>query len=411
MFPVEKSSINIKLLKLVKHFSLGMIKTAVVLAGGKGVRLRPLTLTTPKPLLPVGNVPILDHILSLLYRHGFEKVIVAVNYLGEKIVNHLVARWMDKGLEIVAPPLNPADTADAVRKCASYIDEDFLVTMGDVVTNMDLRSFAYFHESSGSIASIALIEVQSLRDFGAVLLDGNGAVLHFLEKPGVQEMYVASLAFAFTGTSRKVNLFANLANSGFYAFRYDILDVLRENPHLMDFGKNVFPWLLENNYRVKGWLAEETYWIDVGRPESYLTANFDLLAGHASPLRPYGRFVDGVYVGEGVEVSPGARIIPPVALGDNVRISQNAEVGPYAVIGSDTHIGVEAHVSYSVLMGEDTVERGAHVRYSVLAKSIKVGEGAVVRENSVLGEGVVVKEGSIVGPGTRIGGGIEVMVA
>jgi NDP-sugar pyrophosphorylase family protein len=378
-----------------------MIKTAVMLAGGKGTRLRPLTYTTPKPLLPVGNLPIMDHILSLLHLHGFKKVVIAVNYLAEKIINHLVAKWVDTDLEIVAPLIHPADTADAVRKLSNYIDEDFIVTMGDVITNINLRSFADHHEKSGTLASIALIEVPSLRDFGAVLVDQNGYIYHFLEKPDLQEMYVTSIAFAMLST-RRVNLFANLANSGFYAFKHEILEILEENPHLMDFGKHVFPWLLENGYRISGWYASDVYWVDVGRPATFLRANFDLLDGYAEPLKPYGKAVDGNFFGENVELRHGATIIPPVALGDNVEIDGGAVIGPYAVVGSDTFIGKKTKIRNSVIIGKTTILENVLVENSILAKNILVENDTVIKENSVIGDGVVIRRGSVLGPGATV---------
>ena len=378
-----------------------MIETAVMLAGGKGTRLRPLTYTTPKPLLPVGNLPIMDHILNLLFLHKFRKIVVAVNYLRDQIINHLIAKWVDKGVEIIAPLINPADTADAVRKLSNYIDGDFIVTMGDVITNIDLRSFADYHEKSGNVASIALIEVPLLRDFGAVLVDHEGYIHHFLEKPDLQEMYVASVAFAMS-IARRINLFANLANSGFYAFKREILRILEDNPYLMDFGKHVFPWLLENGYKVSGWYAADAYWIDVGRPATFLRANFDLLDGNAEPLKPYGKAINGNYFGENIELGHGTTIIPPVALGDNIQVEDGAVIGPYAVIGSDTFIGKNTQIRYSVIIGKTRILENVLIENSILAKNILIENNTVIKENSVIGDEVVIRSGSILGPGAIV---------
>jgi len=375
-----------------------MIKTAVVLAGGKGVRLRPLTLTTPKPLLPVGNKPILDHILGLLVSKGFEKIIVAVNYLGHKILSHLFEKYLDSGIEILAPRISPEDTADAVRKLSPFIDEDFIVTMGDVITNMDLRGFADFHERKNALASIALIEVSSVRDFGAVILDSNGRAIHFVEKPLPYEWYTATVAYA-TSRRRFMQPYANLANSGFYAFKLEILDILRDNPHLMDFGRHVFPWLLENGLEVLGWSAEGAYWIDVGRPDTYLTANADLLEGLAYPLAPYGRNEGGIWLGENTVISESSVVNPPVAIGDGVRVRENAVIGPYAVIGNFVDVGKHSRVSKSVVMDACTLEDQTIIMNSVLAKNILVRKGASVKD-SVVGESSVIEEGLAVGPGS-----------
>ncbi len=368
-----------------------MIRTAVVLAGGKGVRLRPLTLTTPKPLLPVGNKPILDHMIGLLVSKGFEKVVIAVNYLGHKILSHLLEKYLDAGVEIVAPSISPEDTADAVRKLAAFVDEDFLVAMGDVLTNIDLRAFTDFHEKSGAFASVGLIEVPSVRDFGAVILDKEGRVLHFIEKPTPHEWYITTVAYSMN-KQRYIQPYSNLANSGFYAFKVELLDVLSENPHLMDFGRHVFPWLLENGYKVMGWSAGNAYWIDVGRPASFLAANMDLLDGLPYPLTPYGSPRDGLWVGEDTVINEGVMINPPVALGDRVEVLENSVIGPYAVIGSDVKVGRSSRVSQSVIMNKCTLEDQTFVMNSILAKNILVGMGASVRD-SVIGEGSVIGSG------------------
>lgn len=364
-----------------------MIKSAVVLAGGKGVRLRPLTLSTPKPLLPVGNIPMLDHILGSLARFGFERVIVAVNYLGWMILAHLLRRWSESGLEVIAPAVKPEDTADAVRRLRNFIDDDFLVVMGDVVTNMNLREFADSHEAWGGVASVALVEVPSVKDFGAVVVDKAGRILHFIEKPRYDEVYLVSLAYC--DPMRLHAPHRNLANSGFYAFRYEILDILDDNPSLMDFGKHVFPWLLENGYSVRGWEASDAYWIDVGRHTTYLLANFDLLAGSASPLRPYGIEQNGIWIGEDVRISDGAKLIPPSALGDGTEVSEGARVGPYAVLGHCAKVGKGAQVSYSVVMDGVSLGEGVTVYQSILGRNVSVHPSCTV-ERAVAGDGEVI---------------------
>ncbi|MCC6005045.1 MAG: NDP-sugar synthase, partial [Thermofilum sp.] len=151
--------------------------------------------------------------------------------------------------------------------------------------------------------------------------------------------------------------------------------------------------------KVSGWYATETYWIDVGRPASFLRANFDLLDGNVEPLKPYGRLLGVNYFGENVKLEHGATILPPVALGDNVIAGEGAVLGPYAVVGCDTFIGRMAKLQYSVVIGKTNIGERALIENSILAKGILVGDNAVIKENSVIGDGVVVKSNSIVGPG------------
>lgn len=376
-----------------------MINTAVVLAGGKGTRLRPLTLTMPKPLVPVGNVPMLDHIFTLLQIHGFEKVIVAVNYLGEMIRSHILASVGKYDMEILAPRIRPLDTADAVRRLRRFIDGDFLVVMGDVLTNMNLRRFAEYHEEKGGMATLALVEVPSLLDFGAIIMGENGRIIHFIEKPNTPEIYIVSMAYARIprGLSR---FYSNLANTGFYALSYKILDILDDNPYLMDWGRHVFPWLLENEYDVYGWDAGKAYWADVGRPFNYLNANFDLLSGEVLPLKPLGEERDGVWLGGNVEVDEGAVVHPPCALGENVVVERGAVIGPYTVLGGNVYVGEGARIERSVVMDNTRIESLVNITYSILAKNILVRKNAIIRGFSVIGEGVTVESNYVVKPNT-----------
>ncbi|RLE60446.1 MAG: NDP-sugar synthase [Thermoprotei archaeon] len=376
-----------------------MITTAVVLAGGKGTRLRPLTLTMPKPLVPVGNIPILDHILALLQMYGFEKVIIAVNYLGEMIRSHILTNIDKYDMEILVPRIRPLDTADAVRKLRKFIDNDFLVVMGDVLTNMNLRQFAEYHEKKGGMATIALIEVPSLLDFGAIIMGENGKIIHFIEKPNTPEIYIISLAY--TRIPRGLSKFySNLANTGFYALSYKILDILDDNPYLMDWGRHVFPWLLENDYEIYGWDAGEAYWTDVGRPFNYLNANFDLLSGEISPLKPYGEEKDGIWLGRNIEIDENVVIHPPCALGDNVIIEKNTIIGPYSIIGHNVYVGEGSNIERSIVMDNTRIESFVNVTYSILAKNILIRKNAIIKGFSVIGEGVTVESKYIVKPNT-----------
>jgi len=386
-----------------------MLSTAVVLAGGKGTRLRPLTLTMPKPLVPVGNIPILDHILRLLKINGLEKVVIAVNYLGEMIRRHIIEEYDTYGMEIIVPRIRPLDTADAVRKCRDFIDGDFLVVMGDVLTNMNLREFAEFHEKKGGIASIALIEVPSLLEFGAVIMGQDNRIIHFIEKPSIPEIYLVSLAYTrLPGGVTK--LYSNLANTGFYALSYKILDILEENPFLMDWGRHVFPWLLENNYPIYGWDAGETYWADIGRPRNYLQANMDMLDGRVKPLAPKGvERENGVWIGENTLIDREANIRPPVAIGDNVTVGKGSTVGPYTVLGDGVSIGERSKIERSIVMSNTRIENNVEISYSILAKNILVKDGAVIKGFSVIGEGVVVESKNTIHPNTVIEPRIEIL--
>jgi len=372
-----------------------LISTAVVLAGGQGKRLRPLTYITPKPLIPVGNEPLLGHILRFLRLNGIKRVIVAVNYLGEQIKRYVEEReW---GLDVQVCDRKPLDTADAVRRCKHLLpkDEPFFVVMGDVLTNMNIKEMGEFHTSSGSFATIALKAVDNPLEYGLVLLGDDGLIELFLEKPLSLEIYLMTIAYH---RKRSKFFYSNLVNTGFYAFDYRILDVLEKEYFLMDFGRHVFPYLLETGHRVMGWDLGDAYWKDLGRPSSYLEAHKDLLAGRVEPLSPRGHLAEpeGVWVEEDVEVE--GLVIPPVVLGRGVRIGANAVVGPYVSLGAGTRVGAGAHIKNSIVW--DGVEIGAG---SVLDGCI-AASGAVIGREARLGPNTVVGHSSIIKDGVKVTG-------
>lgn len=370
-----------------------LIKTAVVLAGGRGTRLRPLTYVVPKPLIPVGNIPLLAHIIRLLSLHGVEKVIVVVNYLGEEIVDYVSSRKWGASVEICDE--KPADTADAVRKCCRMIpsDEDFFVVMGDVLTNIDLTGLAKFHLEREADVTISLKTVDNPLEYGLVLLDKDDKIELFLEKPLSLEIYLMMLAYYKRKTRSH---YANYVNTGFYVLSPRVLHILKEEPYLMDFGRHVFPYLLENGYRVFGWDMGSSYWRDLGRPKMYLEANKDFLERRVEPLQPKGELKDpaGIWVAGELELEPEAIIIPPVAIGSNVRVGGKAVVGPYVSIGDGCIISPEARIRNSVIWSDVKVGPKTVIDGSILASDVVVGAGARLGPDTVIGHGSVIKDGT-----------------
>ena len=370
-----------------------LIKTAVVLAGGRGTRLRPLTYVVPKPLVPVGNIPLLAHTIRLLSLHGVERVIVVVNYLGEEIVDYVSSRKWGASVEICDE--KPADTADAVRKCCEMIpsDEDFFVVMGDVLTNIDLTGLAKFHLEREADVTISLKTVDNPLEYGLVLLDKDDKIELFLEKPLSLEIYLMTLAYYRRKTRSH---YANYVNTGFYVLSPRVLRILKEEPYLMDFGRHVFPYLLENGYRVFGWDMGPSYWRDLGRPKMYLEANRDLLERQVEPLQPRGELKDpaGIWVAGELELEPEAIIIPPVAIGSNVRVGSKAVVGPYVSIGDNCIISPEARIRNSVIWSDVKVGPKTIIDGSIVASDVVVGAGARLGPDTVIGHGSVIKDGT-----------------
>jgi len=361
----------------------------VILAGGKGTRLRPLTYSKPKPLAPVGNRPIIDYAIELLADHGFSEILVLVNYLGHVLEDHLRRVEGPEGVEVRIVKTDSLDTADAVRKASSEIDRDFLIFMGDTLTNADVSRLVEYHEKSRGLITAALRSCENPLTQGVVCVDREGRVALSLERPLSYELYVASLVW----NDRIAR--GGLASAGIYAARYEILDVLSDNRYLMDWNKHVLPFLLESGYEVYGWVMDDSYWLDIGGPSDYLSGNWDAILGELEPYKPRGECEGGIWRDGEIEIGEGAKIVPPVAVGDGVEIESDAVVGPYAVVGDGCRIGEGAIVCRSVLWDRVEVGEGSSISDSVLADRVGIGAGASVSCGSLLGEGAIVEEGAV----------------
>ena len=363
------------------------IKHAVVLAGGLGTRLMPLTAHKPKPLVPIANRPILDYAMDLLLNSGVEEAILVVKYLGDQIREH-IKKNPREGIDIKIPDVTPLDTADAVRKVSTYIQDDFVITMADILTNINLREFMQFHIEKKGIASITLEPVDTPLEYGVIILDSSNRINLFLEKPLPTELYVSSIGFA----EREVAyLHSNLINTGMYAFSHEILDILDQQPSLMDFGKHVFPFLIEKNFEIYGYVAKY-FWVDIGNPKVYLKANWDILRGEYQPysgniFSSYSQLeIGNVWVGEGVNIAPSAHISPPVLIGNNVEIKDSTKIGPLTVIGDDCEIERNTVIENSVLWERVIVEEEAKVTKAIICNDSVVGERAKLDSFSIIGD-------------------------
>lgn len=373
--------------------SFSMSVTAVVLAGGQGTRLRPFTYHRPKPLMPVANKAVIDYVLDLLELSGIVgKAYVLLDYMGEALETHL--KGEQRSIEVVPMTFKALDTADAVRRIRHALSDDFLVLMGDIITNCDVSSLWSAHKERKAVATIALKDVDNPSHYGLAVLSWEGRVCSFVEKPRSHELYVVSIAMR---AARAKYSYANLANMGIYALSYRLLDLLDDNPHLLDFGRHVFPYLVEEGYPVYGWHSEGSYWIDVGTIQTYHQANADVLDGLSAPLRPSGIKSSGAWLEAVKELSGDLR--PPSALGQEAVVKAGSAVGPYAAVGKGVIVEEGAYVVNSVIMDGAVIGRGAVVSDSIVGGGARVEEGARVVHS-------LVEDGAVVPPGTFLAGAL-----
>jgi mannose-1-phosphate guanylyltransferase len=345
---------------------------AVVLVGGEGTRLRPLTFTTPKQMLPIAEVPMIERVLGHLAHHGVDDVVLSMGYRPDAF---LAAFPDDRcaGVKLTyAVEPEPLDTAGAIRFAATEagIDDTFLVVNGDVLTDWDLGMLVAFHRDRHAEATIALTPVEDPSAFGVVPTDQDGRVIAFIEKPPRDEAPT------------------NYINAGFYVLDRSVLDHI-DAGRRVSIERETFPKLVEQGAIYA--LGSESYWIDTGTPAKFLQANFDYLAG----LR-------------GTDVlEHQAKQVHPGVWHNGAGPVVDGTVGAPSLIGDAAYVAPNATVAASVIGAGSRVEHGAVVVGSVILPGALVGPNAKV-EGSIIGEGAIVSEGATVRDLSVVGGGTTI---
>ncbi|MFX1344996.1 MAG: sugar phosphate nucleotidyltransferase [Promethearchaeota archaeon] len=361
--------------------------SAIILAGGKGKRLMPLTSLIPKPLVKVTNVPMVDYAIAHLVYADIKHIVLALAYQGEILKDYIEKTWTPDRLgdvELECKIQKSRGTADAYRLLTDHIDsEKVVVSMADIVTNLPMKDFMTFHSEKDGLVTISMKTVEShTSQYGVVLLDKNRKIYLFLEKPAPMELYVSSMA-------QRTDLFlhTNIINTGIYCFNKEIGNILDESG-LMDFGGEVFPYLLENQYDLYGFVRNY-YWMDAGNSTTYLWSNWDLLRKYAWPILPNGVEYDGIYVMGVINSGQNIIIDKPACFGEFVQLENRVKIKELCSIGQN------------VIIGEDT-----RIEKSVLWDNIKIGAGCIITESIIcndcdIGENVVL-ERAIVAPNCKI---------
>jgi mannose-1-phosphate guanylyltransferase len=356
---------------------------AVVLVGGEGTRLRPLTLSAPKQMLPIVGVPMLERVLSNLAVHGVHEAILSLGYLPDAF-KMAYPEGRAAGLDLIyAVEPEPLDTAGAVRFAAGYggVNDTFVVINGDVLTDLDLTALVAFHRERGAEGTIALHPVPDPSAFGVVPTDSEGRVTAFVEKPPRDEAPT------------------NEINAGTYVLEASVLQRIAPTGRV-SIERETFPTMVRD--RTLFARSDDSYWLDTGTPAAFLQANQDLLMGRRTgPIAPgVTDRGDGVHV-DGHSTLDGAVIGPSVVFG-GCEVAATARV-ERSVLGSGTIIESGAVVIDSVLMEGCHVAADAKVVGSVMGPRSTVGQRGDVRPVSVLGAGAVVSSGSVV-DGERVAG-------
>ena len=356
---------------------------AVIMAGGEGTRLRPLTSLRPKPMVPVVNQPVMEHIIGLVKHHGIEDVVATLAFL-PRVIQDYFGDGDEWGMRIdYALEETPLGTAGSVKNAESLLDDDtFLVISGDALTDIDLSEVIRFHRQSGGAVTIALKSVPDPLEYGVVVTLEDGQIERFLEKPTWGQV------------------FSDTINTGIYVMEPWVLDFI-PSEGTFDFSADLFPLLMEQGHKLYGCVVDG-YWCDIGSRETYVQAHRDVLDGKAKLFIPGVHAREALWVGDGATIDPSAELGNHVVIGQNVHIRSGASIGDYTVIGDNCVIGTDTRVVHSVLWPDTFIGKGATVAGAVLCRRVDVRAMAKIDMGAVIGDESVVGRGAHVGTDVQV---------
>jgi mannose-1-phosphate guanylyltransferase len=351
-------------------------RQAVILAGGQGTRLRPLTLARAKPVVPLLNHPFLAYQLALLRAHGVSDVVLACSYRVDDVRAALGdGARLGVRLRYVVED-EPLGTGGGVRHAADLASGALFVLNGDILTDADLTAMRRLHEVRGSRTTIFLQPVDDPHQFGLIETDADGRLLRFREKPTAEE-----------------TITTNTINAGIYLIDAPLLArIPADRPSSIE--REFFPALIAEGIPAWGW-CPRTYWRDLGNPVAYRAGHVDLLEGRANmPLSPPGERRDGSWIGAGASVADGARVVAPSVVGAGAALARDCRVGPGAVVGDGGRIGAGTRVDGAVLWERVEVGAGAELDRCVVGADVRIGARARVGPEVVLESGAIVPDGA-----------------
>jgi mannose-1-phosphate guanylyltransferase / phosphomannomutase len=353
------------------------------MAGGEGTRLRPMTASQPKPMLPVVNKPIMEHVLGLLRQHNIGETVVTVQFLAAMVRNYF-GDGDEFGMSLqYATEDVPLGTAGSVKNAEDALrDAPFLVISGDALTDIDLTSLMRFHKGNGALVTVALARVPDPLEFGIVIADDDGRIQRFLEKPTWGQV------------------FSDTVNTGIYVMEPEVLAEVAA-AEVVDWSGDVFPALVERGAPVFGWVADG-YWEDVGTHEAYLRVQADVLSGKVQAQIDGFEISPGVWVAEGAEVDPEASLTGPLCIGDYSKIEPGAVLREFTVVGSNVVVKEGAFLHRAVVHNNVYVGTGTTLRGCVVGKNTDIMASARLEEGVVVGDECVIEAEAYLSAGVRV---------
>ena len=355
---------------------------AVIMAGGKGTRLRPLTCHLPKPMVPLLGRPCMAYIIELLQNHGIHDIAVTMQYKPE-VIRDYFGNGQAFGVNLhYFEEISPLGTAGSVKHAHEFLDDTFIVISGDALTDFDLEQALAFHKEKQAKATLILTRVSHPLEYGVVITNDEGQITRFLEKPSWGEV------------------FSDTVNTGIYILEPEMLERIPLGQEF-DFSQQLFPALLEENKGLYGYISSG-YWTDIGNLQQYRQTQFDMLDGkvkldiHGTQIRP------GVYIADDVETSATARVIGPAFIGKGSRLEDEVEIGEYCIIGQNNRLSKGSKLMRSVLWDHNHIAEHNELAGSTLTSRIICKEASYLGDGSVVGNHVVIGANSRIEPNVKI---------
>lgn len=353
---------------------------AVIMAGGEGTRLRPLTCHIPKPMVPIANTPVMEHIINLLKKHNINEIAATLYYMPNNIVDYFQdGSKFGVNLQYFIEE-TPLGTGGSVLNADKFLDGTFIVISGDAYTNIDLTKAVEYHKSKNSKATLILKKQSIPIEYGIVITDGEGRIVRFLEKPSWGEV------------------FSDTVNTGIYILEPEVFNYYKKGENF-DFSKDLFPRLLKDNVPMYGYITNE-YWCDIGDINSYRQTNFDVIENFSS--NKYTKIKEGIYVGQNTFIPEEVILKPPCIIGDNTYISEGCKIESYTIIGNNCYIDAFSSLKRTILWNNVRLGKSVECRGSIICDFTKIQDSVHIYEATVVGKDTLIEKNSTIKPGVKI---------
>ena len=355
---------------------------AVIMAGGEGTRLRPLTCNLPKPMVSVANRPVMEHIIKLLAKHNITQIAVTLQYMPD-IIKEYFEDGQQLGVNINYYTEDvPLGTAGSVKNAEGFLDDTFIVISGDALTDINLNEAIDFHRKNGSVATLVLKKVGIPLEYGIVVTSSDGRIIRFLEKPGWGEV------------------FSDAVNTGIYILSPEVLQLIPAGK-AFDFSKDLFPLLLKQRAPMYGFVTQD-YWCDIGDLKAYSEAHIDILEGRVRIDVAGNEVGSGIWVDEDTEIAENVLLRAPCIIGKNVKIKPGSVIGSHTLIGNGCSIGNRSKIERSVMWKNCMIGNDVFLEGSLICNKVKINDKSFACEHSVIGDKVTVSENVLIKPEVKI---------